>query len=327
MAPTQVATKPIAFTMRIRFPCVFSWDDDYNDPESEKYQALVKKMTDWLTERYARMLEKYNLHLDLTFKIIGPYRRRRRSSDDFQPKIEARCKYWGEMDSNANLADRINDAGNDAISAIQEDSSPPEDIIDTTKEIEIEDFDLCSLEASSTICENGHVGAMIPKCALPADATPYLGSDVSCTGSEYGDYVVFVNSDQCPIPSTKLDQTLVYSGSINWVDGEADPNSVIVRSRSVKVDFSCVFETSFMLSTANGVTPLIAKKEIDLGVEEGKVDLNLGLWESSAFVTPLASDAVIEVPDKLYVGVVLEGAFNSVMENCWATPRSVILTC
>ena len=300
---------------------MFAWDDDYNNPESAKYKALVKEMTDWLTEVMAPMLEKYNLHLDLTFKIIGPYRRRR-SSEDFQPKIEARCKYMGEMDGNANLADTVNDVGNDAISAMKE-SSPPDEIIDSTKEPEIEELDLCSLEASTTLCENGHVGLIIPKCALPADATPYLGSDVSCTGYEAGDYVIFENHSQCPVPSTKVDKTLVYSGSVNWVDGEADPNSVIVRTQSVKVDFSCVFETSFTLSTADGVTPLIAKKEIDLGVEDGKVHLNLGLWESPAFLTPLASDAVIEVPDKLYVGVVLTegGAFNTVMENCWATPR------
>ena len=42
---------------------------------------------------------------------------------------------------------------------------------------------------------------------------------------------------------------------------------------------SCVFETSFTLSIADDIISLVVKADIDLGREQGVVDLSLGLWE------------------------------------------------
>ena len=60
-----------------------------------------------------------------------------------------------------------------------------------------------------------------------------------------------------------------------------------------------------------------------MGIAEGKVDVNFGLWESNHFRTPLADNSEISVPDKLYAAVVLpdDSNFNVVLDSCWATPR------
>ena len=60
-----------------------------------------------------------------------------------------------------------------------------------------------------------------------------------------------------------------------------------------------------------------------MGIAEGKVDVNFGLWESRHFDTPLADNAEISVPDELYVAAVVpdDSQFNVVLDSCWATPR------
>ena len=78
-----------------------------------------------------------------------------------------------------------------------------------------------------------------------------------------------------------------------------------------------------MLSTANGVLPLMNNTLIEMDDVDGTVELNLGLWESSEFRTPLAADTVVQVPDNLYIAAVLisSSTWTTVLENCWATPR------
>ena len=95
----------------------------------------------------------------------------------------------------------------------------------------------------------------------------------------------------------------------------------------IRVDFQCVFETAYTLSLANGITPLLEKAEVDIGIGEGKVDLALGLWETETFQNPLPADAEISVPDKLHVAAVIQekSMFNVYLDECWATPRFVQL--
>ena len=62
-------TKPLTFTLAIKFACKFAWTDDYNNPESAAYKALVKDIMDWLNSILAPLLEKYNMHLDVDFNL------------------------------------------------------------------------------------------------------------------------------------------------------------------------------------------------------------------------------------------------------------------
>ena len=115
--------------------------------------------------------------------------------------------------------------------------------------------------------------------------------------------------------------TINHRGSISWSGGKR--GEIVTRRQTVRVGFTCTFETSFTLSTANGVLPLLNNTIIKMDNVEGTVELNLGLWESSDFRTPLAEDTVVQVPDKLYVAAVLvsSSTWTTVLENCWATPR------
>ena len=85
----------------------------------------------------------------------------------------------------------------------------------------------------------------------------------------------------------------------------------------------CLFWLRLVSDFKSWVLFRFLKKEVDLGIAEGKVDVNFGLWESNHFRTPLADDAQISVPEKLYAGVVLpdDSNFNVVLDSCWATPR------
>ena len=114
---------------------------------------------------------------------------------------------------------------------------------------------------------------------------------------------------------------MFYKSAVNWEAGKA--NSIITRSRMIRVDFECVFETAYSLSLDNGITPLLEKAEVDIGLVEGKIDVALGLWETDAYQKPLPADAEISVPEKLHVAAVIDeqAAFNVAIHTCWATPR------
>ena len=125
----------------------------------------------------------------------------------------------------------------------------------------------------------------------------------------------------CPVSTTTSGTTINHRGSISWTGGQRD--EIVTRRQTVRVGFTCTFETNFMLSTDNGVLPLINNTMIQMDNVDGTVELNFGLWESSDFRAPLAADAVIQVPDNLYLAAVLisSSTWTTVLENCWATPR------
>ena len=220
----------------VKFICKFAWDDDYNDTESEKYQNLVDVITEWLTNILAPILEKYGLHLNLKFKVIGPSRRRR-GVDEFVPEIELNLNLSGEMNSNEDLPTvgqtATSEINTQVISSVAEGGDG--EFIDETEVPETQELDFCSIEASTTFCETDRVGVMIPICAMPEDAVPYLGSDKSCTGQVSGDYLVFEATSDCPLDRTKNGTHSTHTGSVNWVDGHR--GAVISRQRVVKVSF------------------------------------------------------------------------------------------
>jgi len=281
---------------------------------------LVNSITNWLNHILGSVLDKYGLHLELTFRIIGPSRRRRVAGADFTPELEVDFNLDGEMASSddfkstgATIRDEI-----DETVAVETAEGGDGEFLDENELPETEELDLCSVAASTPICETDRVGAMIPVCAMPNDAVPYLGSDESCTGTVVGDYFVFESSENCPLVSTTTETHIIYSGSVNWVDGHR--GAVVTRQRTVKVDFECSFQSAFTLST-NAIDSVLTRIELDLGSEQGLVDLTLGLWETNNFVTPLSSTAVVEVPDFVHVAAVLEsdGPMVLIMQNCWAT--------
>ena len=91
---------------------------------------------------------------------------------------------------------------------------------------------------------------------------------------------------------------------------------------SIQVDFVCVFQTSYTLST-DGFTPLVAQTEVDLGAQQGVIDITIGLYDGPDFTQQLPADAEIDVPDNLYIAAVMQDSGDLVtsLENCWATPR------
>ena len=282
-------------------------------------------------------MEKYGLHLNLKFRVIGPSRRRR-GADDFVPEVELNLNLSGEMNSNEDLStvgqSAASEINTQVVTSVAEGGDG--EFIDETQVPETQDLDFCSIEASTTFCEADRVGVMVPICAMPEDAEPYLGTDKSCTGSVSGDYLVFEASSDCPLERTVNGTHSTHTGSVNWVDGHR--GAVISRQRVVKVssfiilancfelpfqvDFVCVFQTSYTLST-DGFTPLVSQTEVDLGSEQGVIDITIGLYDGPDFTQQLPADAEIDVPDNLYIAAVMQesGDLVTTLENCWATPR------
>ena len=69
---------------------------------------------------------------------------------------------------------------------------------------------------------------------------------------------------------------------------------------------------------------MLAMTDVQLEFATGEFQFGMGLWTDETFSTPLASDAVINVPEPLYVGMIFENGGENLlmtMERCWATPR------
>jgi hypothetical protein len=146
-------------------------------------------------------------------------------------------------------------------------------------------------------------------------------NNANCAGTLVGDQLVFTaGAGDCELIPESDGTHLIYDTSIEWEEGVS--NGVISRVNTIKIDFQCILKTKYSVSLKTGIKPMLSMVDVDLGSAEGTFELALGLWEDNTFSSPLPSDAVINVPDNLYVAALLNdaGAFVTSLETCWATP-------
>ena len=196
-------------------------------------------------------------------------------------------------------------------------------------------------------CSPGNVGLTVPLCAFPPEAItdPYMVNE-ACVGSVVGDDLgrfssffpckskmknqfenlnsVFrsSDSDDCKLMSDGNGTHLIYETSVTWQEGKTI--GIISRISTIKIDFKCAMEIKYSKSLDSGFSPMLAMTDVQLEHTEGKFQLGMGLWSDETFSTPLAADAVINVPEPLFVGIVFENGGENLfttLERCWATPR------
>ena len=115
---------------------------------------------------------------------------------------------------------------------------------------------------------------------------------------------------------------LIYDTSVTWTEGRTI--GIISRISTIKIDFACAMEIKYSMSLESGVTPMLAMTDVQLEHATGTFKLGMGLWNDETFSSPMASDAIINVPEPLYVGIVFENGGENLfttLERCWATPR------
>ena len=143
-----------------------------------------------------------------------------------------------------------------------------------------------------------------------------------CKGQAKGDQLVFSTADtNCQLSPVATGTHLVYKSAVKWEEG--DSNAVITRIIEKQVDFECLLEKQYTLTLENGFKPLLTDVIVDAGEKAGKFELAFGLWKDNTFATPLPSNAIINVPENLFVATVLTdpGSFVTTIKSCWATPR------
>ena len=129
----------------------------------------------------------------------------------------------------------------------------------------------------------------------------------------------------CTITPTYSGSKAIYQSMITWEEGVA--SGWISRISKITVDFECKLERTMRLSLDNDVIGVTLEKiDVDLPSSSGSFQLSLGLYTNNSFTDPLPADAVISIPDNLYLGTNLIGSSSDRfvrMENCWATPRYI----
>ena len=294
--------------MKVTLEAAIEWSDDLADPNSAAYQELAAFVESWLDDFVGAALEALGLEFEMVLEVINPNdsdsndpandddRRKRRSTN--APKLDITLNISGEVDestSMSDLGDTVANSVSDSLSdAVKEGGDFVADV-----EPEVETPDLCSPENSIAICQLGEIGVKIPLCGLPATAVPFLGDDTSCTGTEDGDYMTFISGPGCEIDPITEDGQTKYQGTVTWMAGRQ--RSVITRTQRVVVEFECVFEESYQMSTENGVQTLLDQRRVDLGSSEGQVELTFGLYESDSFETLLPANTEVNVPDKVRI--------------------------
>jgi len=288
---------------------------------------------DFFNSIFGDLLAQFGFHLEIEMTVLPPGSRRRREVGD-SPLVDVKVKLSGdandaidgEVDDDALEAKAAEVATEVETTVTDGVSNYSGDVIDNTSTPEVSAPNVigaCDIEARSVInCEPGNIGIAVPACGFPERANPFM-NNANCAGTLVGDQLVFTaGAGDCELVPTADGTHLIYDTSIEWEEGVA--NAIISRVNTIKVDFQCILKTTYSVSLDTGITPMLSMVDVDLGSTEGTFELALGLWEDNTFSTPLPADAVINVPDNLYVAAVLNdaGSFVTSLETCWATPSA-----
>ena len=79
-----------------------------------------------------------------------------------------------------------------------------------------------------------------------------------------------------------------------------------------------------IVSLASGVSPLVTNIEVELETKESTFEVSMAVFTDRSFAEPVSDNYTVNVPDKLFVGLVLAGGEGGMIlqgRSCWATPR------
>jgi len=146
----------------------------------------------------------------------------------------------------------------------------------------------------------------------------------TCTGELVDDQWNFQVAGDVRDCNTAIDlneTTIMFSNSVSGIAGVA--TTKITRERVLQIDLTCNFEKITRVSTADPARTALYDINVYLGGELAEFEIGMALYKDSSFSELVPSDAVLFVPNPLFVGVTMAEAHPNLviqLEHCWATP-------
>ena len=78
------------------------------------------------------------------------------------------------------------------------------------------------------------------------------------------------------------------------------------------------------VSLVSGVSAHLSTVAVHLDTQESAFEVTMGVWTDDSFSTSLPKDYIVQVPEKMYVGLTLSDGQTAMIfqgRKCWATPR------
>ena len=73
-----------------------------------------------------------------------------------------------------------------------------------------------------------------------------------------------------------------------------------------------------------GISPHLSSMGVNLDTQETPLEVTMQAWTNNSFTLPLEDDYIVEIPEKLHIGLtVSDGKSSMVLQGrkCWATAR------
>ena len=177
-------------------------------------------------------------------------------------------------------------------------------------------------------CDPDGIDITIPYCAFfNSDITDqsFLAPGENCTVENTGTNIEMSlpATSECGTTVSTNGTYIVYENSI--IGEIREHFGAITRKKYLEIDFSCGFQSEEDVSFDGSLHAMIDHVEIDLGRQEEKFDVMMGVYVDNSFDESVPADYSVIVPDHIYAGMKLqdgEDALILMAEKCWATPTS-----
>ena len=176
-------------------------------------------------------------------------------------------------------------------------------------------------------CDLHGIEINIPSCAFSnAQVTnpTFIGTGTNCSSHNNGtNFVMNIPaSSECGTTVTRNASYIFYSNAIIGTSGAQ--TGPVIRTREVRLDFTCAFESDTIVSSENAIRPMLDNIEIQLEEYE-KIHVSMGVYTDDTFADIVDDDFTLLVPEYMNVAVSLQdddlGLVLSV-RKCWATPSA-----
>ncbi|XP_036420923.1 alpha-tectorin-like [Colossoma macropomum] len=150
-------------------------------------------------------------------------------------------------------------------------------------------------------------------------------SDPNCNGTLQNGRLVFHFDNDDNICGTNLTANGTHFMYENFIQGVVDSaGGFINREKRLNLHFSCIYQLSQTLTMDTELNPLQSIVHKDLPNGQGLYQVRMTPFQDAAFSHPYNGSAYIEVDQRIYVAVIVQGVDSrqiaTVIDSCWATP-------
>ncbi|KAM9434734.1 alpha-tectorin [Clarias gariepinus] len=179
-------------------------------------------------------------------------------------------------------------------------------------------------------CESSSGNMSLSRCQLFeagfSSSSIHL-NDPNCNGTVHDGRVVFHFDNDNHICGTNLMANGTHFIYENLIQAEVDsPNGAIHRKKKLELVFSCIYQLTQTFSMDTELNPLQSIVHKNLPNGQGMYQVRMIPFEDAGFSHPYSGKAHVEVGQKIYIGVFVQGVDSrqiaTVIDSCWATPTN-----